>query len=663
MNSWKESLLMLFVPIGIGAFILFLTTANGSGARVSEEGLYRGFEYTVWADSTPNGKVGSFRMVQLSDREITKASLLMIQNKLKILPFKEPQKKDFFLISIGSPLPRLGSTLNLYTSIPSAHVESITDIEIPNIDAYSPIIVALNEPSDNRLLIREFLDNLRKQNEVVIVNFGDYHTLKPLTHFPTIVQTPNARGITQELVGQLLFGGVGAYRSPPEEMMTELGLQRNYTTPKTRLAYSEPEYVGISSDTLAQIESIVGEAMDNFAIPGCQVLIAKEGHVVYHQAFGYHTYERHRPVRKSDLYDLASITKVASTTLAAMKMYEEGQLGLEDPLREYFIDQTYIPSPYKTYDTLTQAAYFAALSQPDTLPDSLRLHVSSDTIRVQDSLLLVGRWVHPPRTPRQSRIFDIPLHALLTHTSGLQPSLPLYAFQNFEDPLMYKASFNADYTIPVAERMYLNQSYMDSLWNVTKGLRRDSARYRYSCINMILMQKVIDSLNQQPINEYLREEFYGPLGLQTACYNPRELFDPEKIVPTSSDRWRGQLLCGTVHDPTAALMGGISGNAGLFSNANDLAILFQMLMDGGTYGGQRFLDDSTVALFTRRQKGHRGYGFDKPPRREDYIIAESASYKSYGHTGFTGTCVWADPEQDLVFVFLSNRIHPSVKNL
>lgn len=630
---------MLFVPIGIGAIVWALAATNDSVPRVSEVDLYGGFEYTVWADSTPNGKVGSFRLVQLSDREITKASLMVLQNQQEMLPFSSPQNKDFFLISIGAPLPRFSSTLNLYTEVPSVRFESVEDIEIPNLNSYQPVIVALNEPADNRYRIREFLDNLQKESDVIVVNFGDYGILKPITKYPTIIQAPNDRGITQELVAQLLFGGVGAYRSVPEEMAKTLSLDQHYTIKKTRLAYSEPEYVGISADSLAQIEDIVGEAMDNFAIPGCQVLIAKEGHVIYHQAFGYHTYDRSKPVRKTDLYDLASITKVASTTLATMKLFEEKKITLDASLGEYFTDQTYIPRPYMVVDT-----------------------IPADSTSLEDSIQFVSRWVYPPQTPQRSRIFDIPMHALLTHTSGLQAGLPLYPFQNFGNSRMYKASFTSDYSIPVAEKMYLNENYMDSLWNVTKGLHRDSAKYRYSCVNMILLQRAIDSLNKQPINDYLDQSFYGPLGLQTACYNPRELYDQDRIVPTSSDRWRGQLLCGTVHDPTAALMGGISGNAGLFSNANDLAILFQMLLNGGTYGGQRFLRDSTVALFTKKQRGHRGYGFDKPPRRSDYVVAESASYSSYGHTGFTGTCVWVDPEHDLIYVFLSNRIHPSVKN-
>ncbi|MEM7656968.1 MAG: serine hydrolase [Bacteroidota bacterium] len=290
------------------------------------------------------------------------------------------------------------------------------------------------------------------------------------------------------------------------------------------------------------------------------------------------------------------------------------------------------------------------------------LTLVEDSLTQADTFELVSRWVYPERVPRHSSVFDISMGDLLTHTSGLQASLPIEPYQYYGSRHLYAASYDDRYSIPVAEELYLQETYLDSIWNVTKSLRRDTLGYRYSCVNMILMQRAIDSINQRPIDGYVTERFYQPLGLQTICYNPRELFEEDRLVPTASDRWRGQLLCGTVHDPTAALLGGVSGNAGLFSNANDLAILFQMLLNGGEYGGRRYLADSTVQLFTQRQRGHRGFGFDKPPRNSDYIVAQSAPAESYGHTGFTGTCVWVDPEHDLVYVFLSNRIHPSVKN-
>ena len=188
-------------------------------------------------------------------------------------------------------------------------------------------------------------------------------------------------------------------------------------------------------------------------------------------------------------------------------------------------------------------------------------------------------------------------------------------------------------------------------------------RFEYSDANMILVQQAMDSLNEEPMDIYLKREVYERLGMQNASFNPRSVYEYDRLVPTEYDgRWRGQLLRGYVHDPTAALLGGVAGNAGLFSNANDLAILFQMLLNGGTYGGEEYLRPETIELFTHAHEGYRGYGFDKPSGTYSEVVARSASPDSYGHSGFTGTCVWVDPDQQLIFIFLSNRIHPRANN-
>ncbi len=180
---------------------------------------------------------------------------------------------------------------------------------------------------------------------------------------------------------------------------------------------------------------------------------------------------------------------------------------------------------------------------------------------------------------------------------------------------------------------------------------------------MILLQMAMDSITHQSLGQHLNDNFYKPLGLANLQYNPASRVKGERLIPTEYDaHWRKQLLKGHVHDPAAALMGGVAGNAGLFSNANDLAILFQMLLNGGEYGGRRYLNPETVSHFTGRKAGHRGLGFDKPPVNGRYIIARDASKESYGHTGFTGTCVWVDPENELIFIFLSNRIYPDADN-
>ncbi|MCB0836484.1 MAG: serine hydrolase [Bacteroidetes bacterium] len=661
MLSLRDGLYILLIPMLAGLILLGISV-DFSDSDYPPIHSYQTFEVTVWGDTTRDFSSNAVRVVNLSSRETFTASTILLKNEGDMIPFKQLRQKSFSVLTIGNPVPAFEKYLNYYTYVSSQHIRLADEADLDELGFFNPIIVALNHPQENRYEIASLLEKLREKSEVVVVNFGDYEILKPLAGYPALLQAPNSQIQAQEVAAQALFGGVALNRGVPEYITTELGLRRNYETTTTRLGYTDPEYVGISSDSLMLIDQIINEGIANYAMPGCQVLIAKGGKVIYNKSFGYHTYDRKRPVRENDLYDLASITKVAATTLASMKLYDEGKLNLDSRLTDYFEDTSYDPAPSKVYDTVPYLSYQIFLDSMKRNPEGAR-YTNRDTIRYQDSLMLVGRYIHSPnRSKRVSPVFKASMVDLLTHTSGLQASLPITPYQRYINSELYSDTYDDNYSVPVANRFYMRHNYMDSLWNDTKRLRRDSARYLYSCVNMILMQRVIDSINNRPINEFVEEEFYNGLGMQTMCYNPRERFDPERLVPTASDRWRGQLLCGTVHDPTAALMGGISGNAGLFSNANDLAILSQMLLNGGEYGGERFLSDTTVELFTNRVRGHRGLGFDKPPRTTSYIIGESASLASYGHTGFTGTCFWVDPENDLVYIFLSNRIHPSVKN-
>ncbi|MEZ4829176.1 MAG: serine hydrolase [Bacteroidia bacterium] len=659
MYSIKEGLYILLIPLAIGLLLLGISVGFPD-APEPDIHSYQTFEVTVWADSS-DAKNKGIPVVQLSSREAVIASMILVQNQNYSIPFRDIQQKNFHIITIGNPVPSFEKFFRLYARTSSQQVRMVEEVNMEELSYFNQIVVVLNLPQQNAYIIQHFLDQISHSTEVVLVNFGDYQTLKPMAGYPTILQAPNSLLTTQEVAAQVLFGGIGVSRGLPDYMADELGLRKSFSSAQTRLAYSYPEYAGISSDTLAKIDRIIAEGIENFAMPGCQVLIAKGGQVIYNKSFGYHTYEHDIPVKDDDLYDLASITKVAATTLATMKLYEEKRLSLEDPLSHYFRDASYDPVPVKVYDTISYRTYTAFLDSIRRNPEG-HLLKKQDTVRFRDSLMLVGRWQSLQKGKKASPVFKISLVDLLTHTSGLQASLPIVPYQRYINSELYSRTYDQNYSVPVANRFYMRHNYLDSLWNDTKRLRPDSAHYLYSCVNMILMQRVVDSINQKPISEYLEETFYEKLGLQTMCYNPRERFDPERLVPTASDRWRGQVLCGTVHDPTAALMGGVSGNAGLFSNANDLAILGQMLLNKGTYGGERFFQDTTVERFTQRVRGHRGLGFDKPPRNTNYIIAESASLSTFGHTGFTGTCVWVDPENDLVFVFLSNRIHPSVSN-
>jgi len=265
---------------------------------------------------------------------------------------------------------------------------------------------------------------------------------------------------------------------------------------------------------------------------------------------------------------------------------------------------------------------------------------------------------------------NLSLAELLTHHSGLAPALPVYPYIVYRRRgqrrfgRYFQPRPDSTYSIKVAKQFYLNREFADSLWEHTKAMKVDTNKaYRYSDANLVLVQQAIDSINGYSLARYLQENIYGPLGMQRTGYLPLERFKAEEIVPTENDQgWRFQLLRGYVHDETASLLGGVSGNAGLFTSAHELGHLFQMLLNGGSYGGKQYFSPGLVRTFTRRQAGHRGYGFDLPPYQGDYYLSRYASRESYGHTGFTGTCVWVDKEEELVYIFLSNRIHPRDNN-
>lgn len=650
---------LLIVPILSVMVPGIIWTQEGPPAQ------FPAMEITLWVDTLDAAdSMASYMIpvIDISPWEATRASISLLKNDQQRLPFHQLHGQAYYALVVGEPLPDFLHDLEHYAPCEVQQVKELQKTRYQDIPEGANIIVGFNQEEVNEYALRNFIHNLSKRGEVNIVNFGHEKLLSVLREVPVLVHAPNDNAISQKIVAQGLFGGIGLTGGLEPALATQLGLDTIYQSAPIRLAYAAPEYVGIPADSLRKIDQIVEEAINSYALPGCQVLIAKEGKVIYNQAFGYHTYQKKQAVETNDLYDIASVTKIAATTLATMKLYEDGAIGLSDPLGKFFEDDSYLANGYKVYDTLSSEAF--AMKRAKWQADSLTPKL--DTTQLSDSLYLVGRWIKEARVWRESRVFNIPVRDLLTHTSGLQPSLPIENYKRRQDKDLFHFASDRKYSVPVAENLYLNQTWLDSIWNTTKGLAiADTARYRYSCVNMILMQRVIDSLQREKessMEHYLRQEFYDKLGLQTMTYNPLQRFDEGQIVPTSEDRWRNQMLCGTVHDPTAALLGGVSGNAGIFSNANDLAVLAQMWLNGGEYGGERFLEDSTIQRFTMRQKGRRGFGFDKPPRHRNYHVAPSASLNTYGHTGFTGTCVWVDPEHELVYVFLSNRVHPDEKN-
>ncbi|WP_422361866.1 serine hydrolase domain-containing protein [Reichenbachiella sp.] len=384
------------------------------------------------------------------------------------------------------------------------------------------------------------------------------------------------------------------------------------------LSYVSPHKVNIDSVKLySGIDSIITEALDSGAFPGCQILLAKAGQVFYYESFGFHTYDSVQKVRNLDLYDLASITKITASTLALMKLYEEGQFDLHQTMGYYFP--------------------FLAKSNKD----------------------------------------DLSIRKVLAHQSRMKNWIPYYSESQRRNGKYKRKTISADssetfpYRIPGSD-LFLHKNFReDKIFKmIKKSDLYNEEGYVYSGLAFYLFPDLIERLSGVPFEQYLANNFYKPLEANSLGFDPLKKYNLSQIVPSEIDTFfRMSKLHGVVHDEGAAVMLGISGNAGLFSNAGDLAKVYQMLLNGGTYNGNQYLKPETIKEFTRCQycekDNRRGLGFDKPLIEYDSIkssVAKLASANSYGHSGYTGTLVWADPDNQLLFVFLANRVYPSRTN-
>ncbi|MBR6489401.1 MAG: serine hydrolase, partial [Muribaculaceae bacterium] len=354
-----------------------------------------------------------------------------------------------------------------------------------------------------------------------------------------------------------------------------------------------------------QIDNLLQQGIRDKVYPGCVVLAMQDGKTIYRKAFGYYTYDQQDKVTPSTMYDVASITKTAATTLAVMKLYDEDKIKLHDHIGEYL--------PY--------------------LHGTNKAHIT--------------------------------LEELLTHTSGLPAFIPFYTkIQN--DTNYLRCSKSPNFEIKVADNLYLRNDYPDTMRNTIAHCKLGGHQYLYSDLNMVLLKDMVETITGQPMDQYLTEHFYRPMGLSHTCFNPLEHgFIKSEIAPTEKDEtFRKQVVQGYVHDQTAALFYGNAGDAGLFTTAGELAAIYQMLLDGGVYNGKRYFSEKTVDLFTSTHPQHgceiRGLGFHTPKHPgSSSIVPAKASKKIFGHQGFTGTVVWCDPDNRLIYVFLSNRVYPT----
>jgi CubicO group peptidase (beta-lactamase class C family) len=459
----------------------------------------------------------------------------------------------------------------------------------------------------------QLIKTLSKKPNAVLISFGNPYVLGNFCESTHILAAYEDHPIIQETTFDILLGNKNPAGSLPVTVCDSLkaGTGLSYDYSKGSLLPRE----NMNDAAFTKVDSIIHDAIGKKAMPGCVVLAAKEGKIIFEKAYGYTKYDSVQPVRTDAIYDLASVTKVMATTLAIMKLYEEGRIELDRKLGDYLVD-------------------------------------------------LKGS-AHDSITVRQ----------ILSHQSGLSSWIPFY--KEIIDTVTgipyakYLSSKKlAPYNIQVADQLYMHQGWVDSMQKriLSAGLPKKGT-YTYSDLGFIYLGKLIESVTGKQLDKYVSENFYAPLSLHRIGYLPKEQFPLNNIIPTEDEKiFRRQLLWGQVHDPAAAILGGVAGHAGLFGSAYDLAVLMQMLLNGGTIGRITFFKPETVSLFTQYQTemSRRGLGFDKPERdndkRSEPYPCASIDTSAFGHTGFTGTCVWADPKKKIVFVLLSNRVYPSSEN-
>ena len=462
----------------------------------------------------------------------------------------------------------------------------------------------------------DFLKNLEKEKKVIIVLFGSPYALKYFDDFSNVIVAYESDEMAQQVAAEAIFGSISIKGKLPitasEKYTYGVG---KYRSSLGRLGYSVPERVGMDSKTLAGIDTIIEEMIRKKAAPGCQIFAAKDGKIIFQKSYGHFTYEKKRKVKNTDIYDVASVTKTCASTLSLMKLYDEKKFDLNAPIDRYIAEA----------DTSNKGD----LSVRTTLAHHAQL----------------AGW--------------IPFFKKTVSKSKRNP-MPLEKY--------YSKTLKPGFTIPVADSMFMRTDYRDSIWSriyISELKKRKG--YKYSDLAFYFMHKTIVNLVGEPLDTYTDKSFYCPLGLNNTGYLPLQKHDKSCIAPSELDNYfRKQKIQGHVHDMGAAMLGGVSGHAGLFSNAKELAIIYQMLLNGGSYGGTNYLDPETIKLFTTRyhESSRRGLGFDmkelKPNKSQN--MSEMASKSTFGHLGFTGIAAFADPEENLVYVFVSNRTYPDMNN-
>lgn len=577
---------------------------------------------------------------ELKKRQQIEASLTLLENKNKLIPLDRLDTLKIAALSIGeSRKSEFQKTLANYTSVDFFNLSekfSISDFSAlkAKLKTYNLIIIGFHSLSKETIPVNTqskewtgLVDYLCQEKKSVWACFCDPVVVGKLK----VDRKPSGLliafqndDLTQSLAAQLIFGGIGS----EGKLTADVG--KSYHTgdgilneKPIRLKYTIPEEVGVSSARLnGGIDSIVNHALVKKAFPGCNVLVAKDGKVIFRKSYGYLTFEKDVPASVDDIYDLASVSKITGGLPGVLKLYDEGKIDLDKPVATYF-----------------------------------------------------PNWQDRPTDPSDKA--DVTMRELYAHQSGLAPFIGFWKRTLVDgklSPDWYSSTADKTHSLCVAQGIYLDKRFIDTVnYVIRKTPLKTRGKYVYSDLPLVITPQIIQNISGTDFKTYVEDNFYRPLGANEVTYLPLEKFPVDRIVPTENDQYyRFQQLRGTVHDESAAVLGGVSGNAGVFASANDLAKLMQMYLQMGTYGGKQYVRESTMKEFTKAQfpqtGNRRGVIFDKPAlnnsslKAADTYPCPEASQDSFGHFGYTGTFVWMDPQSQLLYIFLSNRVYPTRNN-
>lgn len=544
------------------------------------------------------------RYIKQFEYQVKQNSITCIENKLNILPVKDLNVNTYYFTS-NNHQDFFNKQLQHYVS---PHLFDSNEIEASGIC----IVDGFN---DNLLPAVKWAKKYNGALKLLLVTsqveLSKQRTVS-LARFDAIVVAGDTSQLSQALCIQSMFGASTIKGKLPYYLSPHFPMSTGCTIPDiSRLGYIDPEYIGISPAKMLEIDEIVKEGISARAFPGCQILVGVEGKIVYEKSFGFQDFSQNSKVDQGTIYDIASITKIAASTTSLMKLQSDCLFSLNKNLSDYI-----------------------------------------------------------PEIVRNTEFANIQLRDMMAHQAGLPAWIPFYlkTLSGGKPSLSYYSkSKTLEFSVPVAKDLWMKNSYLDTIYARILSSNLKSKSYVYSDLGYYFVKKIVENLSNSKLDEYVQDSIYRKLGLHSMTYNPYLKYDLARIAPTEKDdEFRKQEIRGYVHDPGAAMLGGVGGHAGIFSNANDLAILMQMMLNGGYYGGRQIirkevLDEYTAVQFPNSNR--RGAGFDKANLNGSEATACAlASPMSYGHSGFTGTVTWVDPKNKVNYVFLSNRVSPSASN-